>query len=413
MTDIIDEHSLEELAIQECPWPYYEAMNERRFYFDERLGMFVCANYRLMREIMRNPKHFSSVNSQNISHMREPPEEVLRLQRASERPVNILVSADPPEHTRVRKLLDDPFRPKQIAELRPQIKDIINRVVDAFIDRGHCDVVADFATPIPVTVIADLLGLDRSYAPAIKTWSDASVEPLGMMISDERWIECARIIKAFQDFITEQLKDRQNHPKNDLLTHMVQARDEAGHPLTLGELLGATQQLLVAGNETTTNGIAGGVQLLIENPEQQALLRENPDRMHTFVNEALRLESPVQGLFRIATTDTEIDGIGVPKGSRIMLRYAAANRDGEKYACPNELDVTRSNSGTQVGFGAGIHHCLGANLAREEMFQAFTILLDRVENMAFTESTTFEHHPSMVLRGLKRLDIKFKAKQSG
>ena len=407
MTDLIDEHSLEEIEIQECPWPYYEAMNERRFYWDERLGMFVCANYKLMREIMRNTQLFSSVNSQNISHMREPPEEVLQLQRASERPVNILVSADPPEHTRVRKLLDDPFRPKHIAEMRPQIIEIVNNVVDQFIDKKHCDIVSDFAIPIPITVIADLLGLDRSYAQAIKEWSDASVAPLGMMISDEEWIECARTIKAFQDFITDQLKERQTQPKNDLLTHMVEARDDDGNPLTLGEMLGATQQLLVAGNETTTNGIAAGVQLLIENPEQQALLRANPDRMYTFVNEALRLESPVQGLFRIAMADTEIEGLSVPKGSRIMLRYAAANRDGQKYGCPNDLDVMRSNAGTQVGFGAGIHHCLGANLAREEMYQAFTILLDRVKDMTFTESTSFEHHPSMVLRGLKTLEIRF------
>ena len=256
-------------------------------------------------------------------------------------------------------------------------------------------------------MIADLLGLDRSYTQAIKEWSDASVAPLGMMISDEEWIECARTIKAFQDFITDQLRERQSHPNNDLLTHMVQARDDDGNPLTLGEMLGATQQLLVAGNETTTNGIAGGVQLLIENPEQQAVLRANPDRMYTFVNEALRLESPVQGLFRIATADTDIEGLSVPKGSRVMLRYAAANRDGEKYSCPNDLDVMRSNSGTQVGFGAGIHHCLGANLAREEMFQAFTILLDRIEAMAFTDSIRFEHYPLMVLCGLKKLDIKF------
>ncbi len=130
--------------------------------------------------------------------------------------------------------------------------------------------------------------------------------------------------------------------------------------------------------------------------------------MYTFVNEVLRLESPVQGLFRIAMESTEIDGISVAKGSRIMLRYAAANRDQNKYEKPDELDITRSNSGTQVGFGAGIHHCICANLAREEMFHAFTILLDRVENLRFsTPDPNLAHHPSMILRGLERLDIEF------
>ncbi len=408
MTSLIDERSLTELDIQECPWDYYRDMHTRGFYYDERLGMYVCANYALMREIMRNPKLFSNVNSQNIAHMRKPPPEVEALQRASERPVNILVSSDPPEHGRVRSLLDPPFRAREITKLRPQIREIVTRAIDGFIDKGSCEIVSEYAIPIPVTVIADILGLDRSYAGDIKAWSDASVEPLGMMISDERWIECAREIKRFQDFITAELEARRQDPREDLLTHLVEARDEDGNPLTLGEMLGVTSQLLVAGNETTTNGIAAGVQLLIDNPDQQRQLREDPEHMLTFANEVLRLESPVQGLFRIVLEDTEIDGHDVPKGARIMLRYAAANRDPAKYDNPDDLDVCRKNAGTHVGFGAGIHHCLGANLAREEMLQAFTLLLERVEDIARADDSTLEHHPSMILRGLKALPVTFR-----
>ena len=168
MTDRIEQHSLTELDIQESPWQYYQAMNERRFYYDDRLDMFICANYQLMREIMRQPKRFSSVNSQNIAHMREPPAEVLRIQKEMLRPVNILVSSDPPEHTRVRKMLDDPFRPHQIATLRTQIIAIVNNIVDQFIPASRCEIVSDFAIPIPVTVIADLLGIDRAHAQVIK-----------------------------------------------------------------------------------------------------------------------------------------------------------------------------------------------------------------------------------------------------
>ncbi len=412
MSDLVDAHSLAELEIQECPWDYYRDMHKRGFYFDEHLGMYVCANYKLMREIMRNTRVFSNVNSQNIAHMRPPPPEVVELQKASERPVNILVSSDPPEHGRVRSMLDDPFRSRQIMQLRPQIREIVGQTIDAFIDKGECEVVTEFAIPIPVTVIADILGLDRSYASKIKEWSDASVEPLGMMISDERWIECAREIKRFQDFITDELNARRENPREDLLTHLVTSRDEDGNPLTLGEMLGVTQQLLVAGNETTTNGIAAGVQLLIENPDQQQRLRDEPDHMLTFVNEVLRLESPVQGLFRVVLEDTEIDGIEVPAGARIMLRYAAANRDPGKYEGPDELDVCRRNAGTHVGFGAGIHHCLGANLAREEMLQAFTLLLERADQLAFAAAAPLEHHPSMILRGLKALPITFRKRSA-
>lgn len=406
--DLLDNHSLADTDIQECPWDYYAAMHSKGFYFDKHLNMYICADYRLMRQIMRNTELFSNVNSQNISHMRTPPDEVLEIQRRSERVVNILVSADPPDHSRIRQMVDAPFRPRAIEQLRPQIQHIVHSVIDRFINQGEFDAVSELAIPIPITVIADILGLDRSYAADIKEWSDVSVEPLGMMISDQRWIECARIIEQFQHFMKAQLQLRQAQPQEDFLTHLVQVTDDQGQHLSVAEMLGITQQILVAGNETTTNGIAGALQLLIENPEQQDILRANPERMLTFVNEALRLESPVQGLFRIATADTQLAGLDVPQGSRIMLRYAAANRDPSKYDQPNQLDVCRKNAGTQVGFGAGIHHCLGANLAREEMLQTFTILLDRVTRLAFKpDANDFSHHPSLILRGLQALHVTF------
>lgn len=405
---LLTKRSLAEIEIQEQPWAYYAAMHEAGFYFDPQLNMYVCANYKLMRDIMRNTRVFSNVNSQNVGTMRTPPPEVVAIQSQSQREFEILVAADPPKHTRVRKMLDEPFRPRSIEKLRDSIIEIVDQSIDAFIEQGQFEAVSEFAIPIPVTVIADLLGIERKHAATIKAWSDASVEPLGMMISDARWIECAQIVQDFQAFITRELKERAAEPRDDLLTHMVQVEDDDGTRLTLGEMLGSVQQLLVAGNETTTNGIAGGIQLLIQYPQQQALLRAHPERMYTFVNEALRLESPVQGLFRITTEDTEIAGHKVARGSRIMLRYAAANRDAEKFAEPDKLDIFRANAGTQLGFGAGIHHCLGANLAREEMYQAFTRLLARTSDLRLVpDRNDFSHHPSLILRGLKALHVEF------
>lgn len=406
---VLEDQQLTDLEVQECPWAYYAAMHAERagFYFDERINMFVCADYQLLRQIMRNPQLFSNVNSQNISAMREPPQAVKEIQAKSLRQQNILVSQDPPEHTRVRKMLDGPLRPRAIEALRPQIAEITQQALSQFKARGHFDAVAEYAVPIPVTVIADILGLDRKYAATIKTWSDASVEPLGMMISDARWIECAEIIHDFQQFVIRELEARSTTPQDDLLTHLVQARDDTGTAFSMAEMLGITQQLLVAGNETTTNGIAAGLQLLAENPQEQLRLRDHPERMLAFVNEVLRLESPVQGLFRVVRKDTELAGQHIPKGSRIMLRYAAANRDPQKYDAPNTLDIFRNNSGTQVGFGAGIHHCIGANLAREEMYQAFSCLLKNCSSLRLKKGVALQHHPSMVLRGLRELPLEF------
>ena len=173
-------------------------------------------------------------------------------------------------------------------------------------------------------------------------------------------------------------------------------------------MLSLTSQFLVAGNETTTNGIAAGVQLLVDNPDQQAILRREPERVRVFINEVLRLEAPVQGLFRVVMADTELNGVKIPKGSRVMLRFAAANRDEARFQRPDALDVTRHNAGSNVAFGAGIHHCIGANLAREEMVQTFALLLQRTTNLAYAEGRNdFKHHPSMILCGLKHLHIKF------
>ena len=146
----------------------------------------------------------------------------------------------------------------------------------------------------------------------------------------------------------------------------------------------------------------------VDNPDQQQILRREPSRIRVFINEVLRLEAPVQGLFRVVTADTELAGVRIAKGSRIMLRFAAANRDASKFTNPDVLDVARHNAGANVAFGAGIHHCIGANLAREEMVQTFDVLLKRTTNLAYAAGRNdFTHHPSMILRGLKQLHITF------
>jgi cytochrome P450 len=407
---LLEERCLKDPDIQEDPVAYHHALREQPIYFDPRLGFYLCSSYHLMREILRNTDVFSSVDSQSMDAMRPPPAEVIELRRAGYPVVNTLVTNDPPSHTRIRKMVDEPFRPRSIEKLTGAIREIVAETIDAFIDRGECEVVADLAIPVPIKVIADLLGIDRSLAPRIKVWSDAAVEPLGMMISDERLIECARIIREFQSFVAAELEARRSAPRDDLLSHLVTARDDEGQGFSMAEMLSLTQQFLVAGNETTTNGIAAGVQLLIDNPEQLALLQRDGDinRIRVFANEVLRLESPVQGLFRVVRRETELGGVTLPAGSRVMLRFAAANRDPAKYRQPDALDVSRHNAGTHLAFGAGIHHCIGANLAREEMVLTFQALLERGRNFAFQpDRNDFKHHPSMILRGLKRLHIRF------
>jgi cytochrome P450 len=330
-------------------------------------------------------------------------------------PVNTLVTNDPPSHTRFRKMVDEPFRPRSIERLRGPIRQIVNDTLDSFIDRGQCDAVSELAVPVPITVIADMLGLDRALAPRIKIWSDASVEPLGMMVSDERLIECTRLIREFQQVVSRELDRRRTAPREDLLTSLVSARDERGEGFSMAEMLSLTQQFLVAGNETTTNAIAAGVQLLIDQPEQLRRLRDarSESNLRAFANEVLRLESPVQGLFRVVKQDVTVGDVDLPAGSRIMLRFAAANRDPDQYPQPDALDIGRSNAATHLAFGAGIHHCIGANLAREEMVHTFDLLLERTDNLHYLPGRNdFSHHPSIILRGLKSLHVGFEKRRA-
>lgn len=414
-SDLLHRASLLDDTVQQDPCPYHRALQTRPIYFEPRLGFYICSTYVLMRQILRDTATFSSIDSQAADAMRVPPAEVTRLRESGYPPVNTLVTNDPPSHTRFRKMVDEPFRPRSIERLKGPIRQIVNDTLDSFIDRGQCDAVAELAVPVPITVIADMLGLDRALAPRIKIWSDASVEPLGMMVSDERLIECTRLIREFQQVISRELDERRTAPRDDLLTSLVTARDDQGEGFSVAEMLSLTQQFLVAGNETTTNAIAAGVQLLIDRPEQMRRLRHarSESTLRVFANEVLRLESPVQGLFRVVQQDVTVGGVELPAGSRIMLRFAAANRDPDQYPQPDALDISRSNAGTHLAFGAGIHHCIGANLAREEMVHTFDLLLERIDNLHYLPGRNdFRHHPSIILRGLKSLHVGFEKRRA-
>ncbi|MEQ8690811.1 MAG: cytochrome P450, partial [Pseudomonadales bacterium] len=230
-------------------------------------------------------------------------------------------------------------------------------------------------------------------------------------LEEERWsVEMEIEAQHYFQPIFERLR---REPDDSLLSEMVnRVIPEWGRPLTDNELHAEMMaDTFVGGSETTTNAIAYGVKLLIENPDVWAQLKSNPDKyLRTFCEEVLRLEGPVQGLFRMAAEDIELHGVTIPKGSMVNVRYAAANRDEREFECPEKLDLERDKPGRHLGFGSGIHHCLGAPLARRELFWSFKALVDRVEDLNFIEGmNTFEQAPSFSLRALRELHIEFNA----
>jgi cytochrome P450 len=262
--------------------------------------------------------------------------------------------------------------------------------------------------PLPIYVIADQLGVPRAELPLIKKWSDASASRLGRLANEEQQIQNAKDIVEFQHYFADLIDRMRESPEDNIISDLANNTIDEGRLLTKPEALGMIQQILVAGNETSTSGIAGGVVLLIENPDEQTKLRSNPDLIPGAVEEILRLETPTSGMWRTATENTEVGGVPIPKGAFLMVRFAAGNRDESVFSCGHEMKVDRDNASNHLAFGQGTHFCLGAQLARSEMQIALGSLLARTDNWGLVEGkNTLTHNPNVLLRGLKDLYISF------
>ena len=397
--------------VLECPYPYYERVREEAPVHQTPLGFWAVSRYEDVLSVVRNPEMFSSL-AQSNSFVTTPPPEVIEIAKQGYPRVNTLLSNDPPSHTQFRNLVNKAFLPKRVAQLEDSIRKIANDLIDAFINDGKVDLVEQFAVGVPLTVIADALGVDRADMPKFKKWSDDSVAPLSGMLTPERQIECAHSRIEFQKYMVDRVHEREANLRDDLLSDLVQARfdsgERAGEGMTMAEMLDVIAQLLVAGNETTTKLIAAATLMLIENPEQMAKVRADHSLIPNLVEEALRMEAPVQMLPRFTKEDVEVGGVAIPKGSVVMAMYGCANRDGAKYPNPDMFDVERDNARTQMAFGQGPHFCVGAALARSEARIAFELLLSRLNNIALASVDAPTHRElSMTLRGLTNLHLTF------
>ena len=233
------------------------------------------------------------------------------------------------------------------------------------------------------------------------------------MIDRERQLDCARQFVEYQTYMKAKIDDRRANGGDDLLTDLVEARVEGETPLTDPEIMSIMQQFMVAGNETTTSTLAGGLLQLIRNPEQMKLAKaaaggRDPKLIQNLVEESLRYETPTAGMWRVVTCDTELGGVALAKGSLLQLRYAAANRDPAKYENPDAFDIARTNARSHLAFGKGPHMCVGNMLSRKEMFVAFDELLERLTDFEVTDDDQVTVFPNVLLRGVVNLPIRFK-----
>jgi cytochrome P450 len=269
------------------------------------------------------------------------------------------------------------------------------------------ELVREFAIPLPMTIIAEQLGVPLDDMDRFKEWSDATVLPMGGMLDEAERERCAAKQVEMQHYFAERIEERRALPREDLLSDMVTARLAGERPLDVPELLSICAQFLVAGNETTTKLITATVQLLCQHPDQLTAVRDDPDLARGAVEESLRMESPVQTMFRTATRHTELHGVRIPAGGRVVLLIGAANRDPATFPDPDRFDIRRANARFNLGFAHGEHYCIGAALARSEADIAVRTLLSELPNLHLNDRNDFRHESSWTHRGLRALHLDF------
>jgi pimeloyl-[acyl-carrier protein] synthase len=380
------------------PYPFYARLRTEDPVHQSPLGFWVLTRYDDVVTTLRDPRFgragfhpmLAGGQTRTASPDRLPPS---------------MLFQDPPDHTRLRALVNKAFTPRVVEAMRPHIQEIVDRLLDRVLPTGTMDVIEDLAYPLPVTVICEMLGVPVTDQAAIRQWSAdlaRSLDAIGPQadVAVQERGEQAR--HALAEYFRAQIPERRRQPRSDLLSALI-AVEEQGDRLTERELLAMCVLLFVAGHETTVNLIGNGMLALLRHPDELERLRAEPPLIPSAVEELLRYDSPVQRSARIPSADVVIDGHTIRQGTMVVAAIGAANRDPAQFADPDRLDVARRDN-RHVSFGFGIHFCLGAPLARLEGQVAIGTLIRRAPHLR-QASEALEWRESSTLRGLKALPV--------
>jgi cytochrome P450 len=401
-------------VVQENWFDAYDVIREESpVYYMPQIGMYVLTRYEDLEFVIRQPELFTTgPDIQTTEPLITHPENRALYEKTGWKRYTPL-GENLPKHQHYRGLVDPMLTMGAVKTREPFIRATINELIDQWIDKGQIEFMKEFAEPLPMIVIAELLGFPRMDLPMLKEWSFAWVWPFsrGLTQEQEKWAVEKHI--ELQHYIHDTIKEKRRNPKDDIITHLTRTEIfdvelDRHRPLHDHEIIGITDHLLIGGNETTTFAISNGLWLLFRFPEVYAELQADRSKVKTWVEEVLRLESPTQGLYRFVSQDTEINGVKVPKGATLSIRYGAGNHDHRQFPDANVPKLSRKNAGRHLAFSLGEHHCPGASLSRFEQNCAWDILLQRTRNMRPVEGKNdYQHVHGMWLRALKELHIEF------
>jgi len=368
------------------PYPVLRQLREKEpVYWSDAIGGWVLTRYDDIIVSFKNTASFSNENRLGQAIAFLPPEK-----RANYGPfadhfaTKGLLHSDPPDHTRLRTLVTKEFTPGVVDRMRPQIQGVIGGLLDAAEKKGHMDVVTDLASPLPIGVIAEILGVAPSDRHFFKIWADDLLAFQGVNKPSEADLSRAqKALIEMRPYIAQMIEERRRKPRQDLMTKFA-AAEAAGERITEAELISTCVTLFVAGHETTLSLIANTLHLLLAHPDQLSLLRQNPDLLASAIEESLRFESPVSRQTRIMKEDAELGGKILKKGQIVFQMLNSANRDPAYFTDPDKFDIRREKN-RHMAFGQGIHFCAGAVLARTEAFVAIGTTVKRLPKLRLVD----------------------------
>ena len=405
MNQVVEKVNVVSSAFKANPFPYYASLRAEapvyRIVMPDKQAAWLITRYDDVAMVLKDEQHFvkdrrNAMTPEQLAHQPWIPGFFNALS-------SNLLDTDAPDHTRLRGLVHKAFTPRLIEQMRARIDALANELIDAVEHNGEMELIRDFALPLPLTIITELLGVPTKDTNKFHRWSKS-------VVSASSGTDTLRVIPTlwfFINYLKKLFKERRQHPGDDLLTALIQA-EEAGDQLSEDELLAMVFVLLIAGHETTVNLIASGMLALLEYPDQMVKLRNDPSLIKSAVEELLRFTCPIEmATERYASKDVTVAGVTIPKGERVMVVIASANRDKQHFENPDVLDITRENN-KHLGFGQGAHYCLGAPLARLEGQIAINTLLRRLPNLRLKgTSDSLRWRSGMVLRGLEALPVTF------
>jgi cytochrome P450 len=375
------------------PFPAYDRLREASpVLHDPRSGAWMLFGYDDVRRALTDHETFSSSGA--VAGQPHP---------------DWFIFDDPPRHTRMRALVSRAFTPRSVAAMEPRIRWLSRALLDRSIERGEMDLAADFAIPLPIMVIAEMLGIPLADRALFRRWSDAILELSHALPGSDEVEQATRLYRAahadMRDYVGRLVDDRRAVPADDLLTRLVQA-DVEGERLTEEEILGFVQLLLVAGHETATNLLNNAMLCFLEHPDQLDRVRAVPGLLPSAIEEVLRYRSPVQWMFRFTRREVQVHGQTIPAGRMVLPVIGSANRDPRHFADPHRFDVARDPN-PHLAFGHGIHFCIGAPLARMEARIALADLVERLQGLELASTEPWEPRRALHVHGPSHLPVRF------